>query len=95
MKTYKEFKTNLQPIATIATQITKYENDFSGLLQSDLYYRLAEDANMNLKAEETFISEKIDLVANYIISLKANWIHGSVSWRCLRFGRCGTWPSWN
>ena len=29
MKTYKDFETNLKPIASIATQTTKYTNDFT------------------------------------------------------------------
>ena len=49
--------------------LEKYENDFSGLLQSDLYYRISDDANLNLKAEESQIS--LDLVISYVLNLKA------------------------
>jgi hypothetical protein len=48
--------------------IEKYENDFTGLLQTDLFYRLQEDPIMNMKTEEQFVS--IDLVADYILTHK-------------------------
>lgn len=57
MKTYKEFKTNLQPIATIATQITKYENDFSKELEYIKGLEYASTQELQNKTTE----KKVDL----------------------------------